>query len=69
VLNRSQRPIGSVCSTPGCDQSHDAAREDPIQPRLLLGDGAPAEYGVMGIGGSFWPLSSAITIHIQSLQR
>lgn len=28
--------------------------------------GTPAEYGVMGIGGGFWLLSSAITIYIQA---
>ena len=28
--------------------------------------GSPAEYGVMGIGGGFWMLSSAITIFIRS---
>ena len=28
--------------------------------------GTPAEYGVMGIGGGFWLLSSAITIHIRN---
>lgn len=27
--------------------------------------GTPAEYGVMGIGGGFWLLGSAITIYIQ----
>lgn len=27
--------------------------------------GTPAEYGVMGIGGGFWLLSSAITIAIR----
>jgi len=27
--------------------------------------GTPAEYGVMGIGGGFWFLSSAITIYIR----
>ena len=27
--------------------------------------GTPAEYGVMGIGGGFWLLSSAITIYIR----
>lgn len=30
-----------------------------------LGGGSPAEYGVMGIGGGFWLLSSAITIYIR----
>lgn len=28
--------------------------------------GTPAEYGVMGIGGGFWLLGSAITIYIQA---
>ena len=28
--------------------------------------GSPAEYGVMGIGGGFWMLCSAITIHIRA---
>jgi hypothetical protein len=32
----------------------------------FLGGGTPAEYGVMGIGGGFWLLSSAITIYIRS---
>ena len=27
--------------------------------------GTPAEYGVLGIGGGFWLLSSAITIYIR----
>ncbi len=31
----------------------------------FFGGGTPAEYGVMGIGGGFWLLSSAITIHIR----
>jgi hypothetical protein len=31
----------------------------------FLGGGSPAEYGVMGIGGGFWLLSSAITIFIR----
>jgi len=30
-----------------------------------FGGGSPAEYGVMGIGGGFWLLSSAITIGIR----
>jgi len=30
-----------------------------------FGGGTPAEYGVMGIGGGFWLLSSAITIYIR----
>jgi hypothetical protein len=30
----------------------------------FFGGGGPAEYGVMGIGGGFWLLSSAITIYI-----
>ena len=29
-------------------------------------DGTPAEYGVMGIGGGFWLLACAITIHIRA---
>jgi hypothetical protein len=32
----------------------------------LLSGGTPAEYGVMGIGGGFWLLCSAITIHIRA---
>ena len=32
--------------------------------KFYLG-GGPAEYGVMGIGGGFWLLGSAITIHIR----
>ncbi len=28
----------------------------------FFGGGTPAEYGVMGIGGGFWLLSSAIVI-------
>jgi hypothetical protein len=32
----------------------------------FVGGGAPAEYGVMGIGGGFYLLSSAIVIYIQS---
>ena len=31
----------------------------------FFGGGTPAEYGVMGIGGGFWLLSSAITIYIR----
>jgi len=31
----------------------------------FFGDGAPAEYGVMGIGGGFWLLSCAIVIYIR----
>ncbi len=31
----------------------------------FFGGGSPAEYGVMGIGGGFWLLSSAITIYIR----
>jgi hypothetical protein len=31
-----------------------------------FGGGSPAEYGVMGIGGGFWLLSSAISIHIRA---
>lgn len=30
-----------------------------------FGGGTPAEYGVMGIGGGFWLLCSAITIYIR----
>ena len=30
-----------------------------------FGGGSPAEYGVMGIGGGFWLLSSAIVIFIR----
>ena len=30
-----------------------------------FGDGSPAEYGVMGIGGGFWLLSSAVVILIR----
>jgi hypothetical protein len=32
----------------------------------LFGGGSPAEYGVLGIGGGFWLLSSAISIFIRS---
>ena len=32
----------------------------------FFGGGTPAEYGVMGIGGGFWLLSSAIAIHIRT---
>ena len=32
----------------------------------FFGGGTPAEYGVMGIGGGFWMLSSAITIYIRA---
>ena len=35
----------------------------------FLTGGSPAVYGVMGIGGGFWLLSSAITIHISSRLR
>ena len=31
----------------------------------VFSGGSPAEYGVLGIGGGFWLLSSAITIFIQ----
>ena len=31
----------------------------------FFGDGAPAEYGVMGIGGGLYLLGSAIVIHIR----
>ena len=30
-----------------------------------IGNGTPAEYGVMGIGGGFWLLSASITIYIR----
>jgi hypothetical protein len=30
-----------------------------------FGGGTPSEYGVMGLGGGFWLLSSAIVIFIQ----
>jgi len=32
----------------------------------FFGGGTPVEYGVMGIGGGFWLLSSAITIYFRS---
>jgi hypothetical protein len=32
---------------------------------LFFRGGTPAQYGVMGIGGGFWLLSSAITIYIK----
>ena len=32
----------------------------------FFGGGTPVEYGVMGIGGGFWLLSSAIAIHFRS---
>ena len=32
----------------------------------FFGEGTPAEYGTMGIGGGFWLLSSAIVIFIRS---
>ena len=32
----------------------------------FFGGGTPAEYGVMGIGGGFWLLSSAVTIYIRN---
>jgi hypothetical protein len=32
----------------------------------LFGGGTPEEYGVLGIGGGFWLLSSAISIFIRS---
>ncbi|MFM7066946.1 MAG: hypothetical protein ACKO0U_09005 [Gammaproteobacteria bacterium] len=35
----------------------------------FFGGGTPAEYGVMGIGGGFWMLASAITIHIRGQLR
>jgi hypothetical protein len=31
----------------------------------FFGGGTPAEYGVMGLGGGFWLLSSAIVIFIR----
>lgn len=31
----------------------------------FFGTASPAEYGVMGIGGGFWLLSSAVTILIR----
>jgi hypothetical protein len=31
----------------------------------VFSGGSPAEYGVLGIGGGLWLLSSAITIYIQ----
>ena len=31
----------------------------------FFGGGTPAEYGVMGIGGGFWLLSSVIAIHVK----
>ena len=31
----------------------------------FFGSGTPAEYGVMGLGGGFWLLSSAIVIFIR----
>jgi hypothetical protein len=32
----------------------------------LFGGGTPEEYGVLGIGGGFWLLSSAIAIFIRN---
>jgi hypothetical protein len=32
----------------------------------FFGGGTPAEYGVMGIGGGFWLLCSAISIHFRT---
>lgn len=32
----------------------------------FFGGGTPAEYGVMGIGGGFWLLSSVIAIHVRA---
>jgi hypothetical protein len=32
---------------------------------LFFRGGAPAQYGVMGIGGGFWFLSSAIAIYVK----
>jgi hypothetical protein len=31
----------------------------------LFGGGTPDEYGVLGIGGGFWLLSSAIAIYLR----
>jgi hypothetical protein len=31
----------------------------------FFGGGTPAEYGIMGLGGGFWLLSSAIVIFIR----
>lgn len=31
----------------------------------FFGNGTPAEYGVMGLGGGFWLLSSAVVIFIR----
>ena len=31
----------------------------------LFGGGTPVEYGIMGIGGGFWLLCSAIVIYIR----
>jgi hypothetical protein len=32
----------------------------------FFGGGTPAEYGVMGIGGGFWLLSSVVAIHVRA---
>ena len=32
----------------------------------FFGGGTPAEYGVMGIGGGFWLLSSVFAIHVKA---
>jgi hypothetical protein len=32
----------------------------------LFGGGTPEEYGVLGIGGGFWLLSSAVAIYIRN---
>jgi hypothetical protein len=32
----------------------------------LFGGGTPEEYGVLGIGGGFWLISSAVAIFIRS---
>ena len=32
----------------------------------LFGGGTPEEYGVLGIGGGFWLISSALAIFIRS---
>lgn len=32
----------------------------------LFGGGTPDEYGVLGIGGGFWLISSAVAIYIRN---
>jgi hypothetical protein len=32
----------------------------------LFGGGTPEEYGVLGIGGGFWLISSAVAIYIRN---